>query len=265
MDCRGRHDQGRRGELRRQRPRQHSGVRQLRDPRRRLLCRRKAATSTTSSAPTLEGEIDNADVVEEDWNDYTRLRRPRRRALADQPGLGVDAQPASARCGENEGGWETDPALGDYKITRFFDEYLRRQLVPGIAQRQGRPGLRRPVGDGSYFDRDIKYEYDNANYDQWRYGLLRRVSRPAPVQHGLPDRHRSFNDQMQERYSAEVRLTSKGESRFQWMAGAFYEDVYDWWEYGAHDPGLPDYDQLGLRAVPGLLLQRPGIRHPVSA
>ncbi len=34
-----------------------------------------------------------------------------------------------------------------------------------------------------------------------------------------------------------MRLTSKGESRFQWMLGAFYEDVYDWWEYGARIPG----------------------------
>ena len=34
-----------------------------------------------------------------------------------------------------------------------------------------------------------------------------------------------------------MRLTSKGESRFQWMAGAFYEDVYDWWDYGAQIPG----------------------------
>ncbi len=34
-----------------------------------------------------------------------------------------------------------------------------------------------------------------------------------------------------------MRLTSQGESRFQWMAGAFYEDVYDWWQYGAHIPG----------------------------
>ena len=31
---------------------------------------------------------------------------------------------------------------------------------------------------GSYFDRDIKYEYDNANYDQWRtayYGVVPRL------------------------------------------------------------------------------------------
>jgi iron complex outermembrane recepter protein len=48
----------------------------------------------------------------------------------------------------------------------------------------------------------------------------------------------TFNDQKQNRWAYEVRLTSQGESRFQWMAGAFYEDVYDWWHYGAAVPGL---------------------------
>ena len=41
-----------------------------------------------------------------------------------------------------------------------------------------------------------------------------------------------YNWQKQNRETYEVRLTSQGESRFQWMAGAFYEDVYDWWDYG---------------------------------
>ncbi len=42
----------------------------------------------------------------------------------------------------------------------------------------------------------------------------------------------TFNYQKQNRWAYEARLTSQGESKLQWMAGAFYEDVYDWWEYG---------------------------------
>ena len=48
----------------------------------------------------------------------------------------------------------------------------------------------------------------------------------------------TYNWQKQNRETFEVRLTSKGESRFQWMAGLFYEDVYDWWDYGTELPGL---------------------------
>ncbi len=47
-----------------------------------------------------------------------------------------------------------------------------------------------------------------------------------------------FNDQKQNRATYEVRLTSLGESRFQWMTGAFFERVYDWWHYGDREPGL---------------------------
>ncbi len=48
----------------------------------------------------------------------------------------------------------------------------------------------------------------------------------------------TFNFQEQNRWTYEARLTSQGESRLQWMAGAFYEDVWDWWDYGAKVPGL---------------------------
>ena len=80
----------------------------------------------------------------------------------------------------------------------------------------------------SYFDRDIEYEWDNT---------LTRTGGPrnavASYNAGDPDRFTTpayhggtiFNDQKQNRWTYEVRLTSQGESRFQWMAGAFYEDV----------------------------------------
>ena len=45
----------------------------------------------------------------------------------------------------------------------------------------------------------------------------------------------TFNYQKQNRWAYEARLTSQGDSKLQWMAGAFYEDVYDWWEYGDAD------------------------------
>ncbi len=43
---------------------------------------------------------------------------------------------------------------------------------------------------------------------------------------------------MQERFAQEFRLTSLSESKLQWMVGAFYDDVYDAWEYGAWIPTL---------------------------
>jgi outer membrane receptor protein involved in Fe transport len=184
---------------------------------------------------TLNGQFDNADAVEEDWNDYT-VYGGRVAARWQVSPAWETTLSAIGQVGENEGGWESDPALGDYKITRFSDQFYDDSWYQTSLNVKGDLGFADLSVTGSYFDRDIKYEYDNANYDQWRtayYG----------VYNGL-DLYNTdyligtfFNDQKQERYSAEVRLTSKGESRLQWMLGAFYEDVYDWWHVGAHIPG----------------------------
>ena len=47
-----------------------------------------------------------------------------------------------------------------------------------------------------------------------------------------------FNYQEQERDAVELRLVSKGDTRFQWMVGAYYEDFLNEWYYGAITPGL---------------------------
>ena len=221
------------------------------------------STTSSDNLNARSGQFDNADVVEEDWNDYT-VYGGRVAARWQVSPTWESTLSLIGQVGESEGGWDSDPALGDYKITRFHDEFYDDSWYQASLNVKGDLGFADLSVTGSYFDRDIKYQYDNANYDQWQtayYGV-----------HIELDRYNKnyligtfVNDQKQERYSAEVRLTSKGESRFQWMLGAFYEDVYDWWEYGAHMPGLHDHDQLGIRAVPCLLLQRPRLRHPVSA
>ena len=39
------------------------------------------------------------------------------------------------------------------------------------------------------------------------------------------------NEQVQEREQVEIRLTSQGDSKFQWMIGGYYEEIYDTWFY----------------------------------
>ena len=108
-------------------------------------------------------------------------------------------------------------------------------------------------------------------YDQWRAGHTRydlvAVHYPNSPEHPYNTYYntwfpiydtltpngaligQTYNWQKQNRETFEVRLTSKGESRFQWMAGLFYEDVYDWWDYGTELPGLQDDAGLGVCAV----------------
>ncbi len=180
--------------------------------------------------------VTNAAVVEDDWNDYEtyggRLAARWQISPDWESSLGVVSQYS-----ETTGDWIADPAIGDYKIVSFFDEYRDDEWYQASANVKGDLGFAELSMTASYFDRAIVYEWDNTQYENWRtayYGVAGGL--------GLYDTNylggTTFNDQKQNRWAYEVRLTSQGESRFQWMGGAFYEDVYDWWHYGAEVPGL---------------------------
>ena len=184
------------------------------------------------------GERDNSDVVEDDWNDYEIYggRIAARWIINPQWETTLSLISQNSRA---EGGWESDPELGDYKITRFFKEYRDDDWYQASLNVKGDLGFAELSATASYFDRDIAYEWDDQTYDQWRtayYG----ASYPLYDTDYLIGT--TYNWQDQQRYTYEVRLTSQGESRFQWMAGAFYEDVYDWWNYGKDLPGLTTTD-----------------------
>lgn len=191
---------------------------------------------------TLMGDRDNADVVEKDWNDYMtyggRIAARWQISPEWESTLSLISQYS-----ETDGAWESDPALGDYKITRFFDEYRDDDWYQASLNAKGDLGFAELSMTASYFDRSIKYEWDNANYSQWRsvyyggfdpdYGTGSYNVYNTGFEIGT-----TFNDQTQKRSAYEVRLTSQGESRFEWMVGAFYEDVEDSWDYGAKLPNL---------------------------
>ncbi len=174
------------------------------------------------------GSKTNADVVEEDWNDYraTGGRLAARWQISPEweSTLSLISQYSDA-----DGAWESDPAIDDYKLVRFFDEFRDDDWYQASANFKGDLGFAELSFTASYFDRDIKYEWDNVAYENWRTAYY-STSYPLWV----TDYHNStiFNDQKQNRWAYEARLTSQGDSRFQWMAGAFYEDVYDYWDYG---------------------------------
>jgi len=191
---------------------------------------------------TLMGDSDNAAVVEKNWNDYQtwggRIAARWQISPEWESTLSLVSQFSEA-----DGGWESDPELGDYKITRLFDEYRDDDWYQGSLTVKGDLGFAELSVTASYFDRSIKYEWDNANYSQWRsayyggfdpdYGTGSYNVYNTGVLIGP-----TFNDQTQDRWAYEARLTSQGESRFAWMAGAFFEDVNDQWHYGAKLPGL---------------------------
>lgn len=186
----------------------------------------------------LSGTGDNAAVVEEDWNDY-ETNGGRLQALWT---ISEDWDLLASFIAQNsmaDGSWETDPAIGEYKITRFFDEYREDDWYQTSLTLTGDLGFAELSLTASDFNREINYEWDNMYYEQWRtatYGSY------YPLYDTDYTNGTIFNWQGQDRYSLEARLTSTGESRLQWMVGAFYEDLYDWWFYGALNDELTSTD-----------------------
>lgn len=186
------------------------------------------------------GTSDNSAVVEENYNEYEtsggRLAVLWNLTDSWEVLAGFIAQNSTA-----DGAWESDPAVGEYKITRFFDEYRTDDWYQSSLTLTGDLEFAEFTFTAADFSRDIDYEWDNMAYENWGTAYYGNY-----IGYGLYDRDylggTVFNFQVQERYSFEARLTSQGESRLQWMVGAFYEDVYDRWYYGAEVPGLASTD-----------------------
>lgn len=200
---------------------------------------------------SLSGNYDNANLVEEDFNEYD-VDGGRLHVLWN---LSENWSTLLTVIGENSearGVWDTDASLGDYQVTRFEDEIRTDDWVSASLTLDGDLGFADLSFTYSRFDRDIVYEYDNMTYSQQKdrqyaglYYELYNAGDPNYVYYsnlGLynTDYYRSiiFNDQTQERDTFELRLVSKGDSKLQWMAGAYYEDILDQWFYGTRIPGF---------------------------
>jgi iron complex outermembrane recepter protein len=178
--------------------------------------------------PTLEGSVTNADVAANDQNTFDNQggRVAARWLVNDRwtADLSYIAQQSELR-----GSWETDPVLGDYKITRFFDEYRDDDWYQVSGTVKGDLGFAELTATAASFERDVVYEWDNMVYEQWRSSYFAAY----PLYDTDYTFGTLFNDQDIYRKSYEVRITSQSESRFQWMMGGFYEDVTTGWFYGA--------------------------------
>lgn len=178
----------------------------------------------------------NAHVVEDDQNEY-KLSGGRVSILWDMTENWQMLFTYINESGTTDGEWGEDMALGEGKITRFFDQYRDDDWWNTSLMIEGDLGFATLTSSTSYLERDMRYEWDRMNYSQWKdsywgsyYALYN-----GEYTYGTLD-----NDQHQDRFSQELRLTSNSDSRFQWMIGGYYEDMNDNWFYGARNPDLMD-------------------------
>ena len=184
----------------------------------------------------LAGTTNNDDVVEENFNEYD-VYGGRVAASWDVGERWTLLASAIAQRSDADGSWETDPSLGDFKITKFFDEYRDDNWHQIAMTVTGDLGFAEFSATTARFDRKIAYEWDNMLYEQYKDAYF-GVYNGYDLYNSEYTFGTTFNDQDQERFSQEARLTSTGASRFQWMIGGFYEDVHDEWLFGAKNDQL---------------------------
>jgi iron complex outermembrane receptor protein len=190
----------------------------------------------TESGPTFE--TTNAAVVKKNQN-KSKLTGGRISALWE---MSDDLSLSFAVISEDshdDGTWETDPSLDDFETIRFFDEFRDDKWTNYAFTLDADLGFAAFKSVTSIFDRDIKYEWDNMAYEQykdsyWGYYLGYTLYNTQYTFGTI------FNDQNQKRFSQEFRWTSQSESKFQWLGGLYYEEVHDDWYYGAKNDQLMD-------------------------
>lgn len=153
------------------------------------------------------------------------------------------------------GVWYSDAALGDYKVARFADEWRKDEWTVSALTVTGNLGFAEFSGAFGYADRVGSYEMDNMHYDAYHSRVvgnyLSAWKNWYDYMNGNPIYQYNYYDKYDtgynggiyrdmehnDRITAELRLTSTSDSRFQWMIGAFYENNKDGFE---DEPDIPN-------------------------
>lgn len=178
----------------------------------------------------------NADVVEDDYNTWEQTGGRLTALWSVNDSWDVELMYMN-QSQTSEGDWSSDPnseGVEDLEIVRFHKDRRTDDWWVGALTITGDLGFAELKSVTSYLDRDIFYEFDG-NID----GQIRAMRVMTPGEYiyysvlydtGF-NRETSINDQTAQRFTQEFRLSSTGDSRLQWMVGAFYEETDDWWDY----------------------------------
>ncbi len=143
---------------------------------------------------------------------------------------------------ETNGDWKYDPAVGELDIVRFHNDIRTDDWWSTALTITGNLGFAELTLTSSHTEREVKYDFDTMVGDQLRtraYGIdnINNAYNPAYYNTAYINGTVS-NDQVGRRTTQEIRLSSIGDGKFQWLMGAFYESSYDQWDWDWNTPGL---------------------------
>lgn len=190
--------------------------------------------------------LDNAGLEEKNFNDY-KMTGGRISALwninEEWSLLGL----LMSQDSETTGVWFSDTAIGDYKVARFNDEVRNDKWSVAALTLKGDLGFAELTNAFGYAERKQTYVFDNTHYEAYHTRVAGQYYSAWKNWYDAYWGYESYLYNYYDKYDTdynggvytslqdatritnELRLTSLGESRFQWMVGAFYENNEDGW------------------------------------
>ena len=205
--------------------------------------------TTGKTLPSGFGNLDNAHVVEKNWNDskVDGWRAALRWEINDDWTATFSALSQKTNSGATNG---YDPFVGDLEVVRFFDDFRDDEYDLYSMVLEADLGFAQLVSATSYYDREYSFIYDNTVYNhQWAgtycqtyaayqeyLAYLGYFQDPDgsgtvwwPVYCKAPTVDGDFLsvtdfEQQTDRFTQELRLSSQGDT-FDWLVGFFYEEI----------------------------------------
>ncbi len=188
------------------------------------------------------GQSDNADVVEDNWNDFTVSgARVSARWFVNEDWTATGS--IVYQDSEADALQEHDPTVGDLEVVRFFAEPRDDEWEQFGLTLEGRIGNASLISNTAYFERDVSYINDRTTYASYfslfcngPYDPSYNIQYAPAYCYGGPtvdtNDPRNFNTYLQRntRFTQELRL-SGSTGRWDWLIGAFYEDKTEEWDY----------------------------------
>lgn len=213
-----------------------------------------AATRTYS---TIDGTIDNAAFVEEDFN--TEKNSGARAALkVDLSENWTATARAMHQKQQTNGVWDHDPEdVGDLEVERFFNDEGKDQFTQLALTVEGKVAGLDLVYAGSILDRDVEYDIDYSAYSEYSAYIPYYVC----YTNGFYDtstctdpRIQYENESKYKTQTHELRLQSDSDKRLRFIAGLFYQkashDYFNVWHIPAISPGQTVNDNPQLSGYP---------------
>tara|TARA_R110000868_G_scaffold307426_2_gene568994 strand:- start:62659 stop:64941 length:2283 start_codon:yes stop_codon:yes gene_type:complete len=188
-----------------------------------------AATRTLPLSNGRSVTIDNADYLEDDFNDLSKKgARAALRVDLDEnwvATLGIITQDQ-----ETEGTWDHDPAdAGDLEIQRFHQDTSSDEYTQVSLAIEGNVAGHALSYSASVMDREVEYEADYTEYSElasWvPFYACDYSSTPGNLNTDCSSTAEHYTDDNSfKRQSHELRLQSQNEGQLNYVVGVFYDD-----------------------------------------